>query len=646
MDENEDQYRWETGYERTWEVIQEDESGSISATVNAINQKNRRNELAQIPNVRLGMMRHLYVVLDMSEAMKDQDLRPTRLFCAIELLKEFVSMYFDSNPISQIGILVTKKKRVEKISELAGNPRSHINLLEQLRYQDCEGESSIQNALELGLQTLKHMPKYSSREMLFVLGSLTTCDPGNISQTIKLCKENEIRCSVISLSAEVRIFRKLCTDTKGLYHVIMDSTHFQELLQIHSRPLPALTKFESSLVRMGFPKYRVCSSESQTGNSPTTTTSLTNKQEKASMCMCHLEQRDGSTGFSISGYFCPTCESKYCELPTECSVCHLTLVSAPHLARSYHFLFFVEQFIEIPRNSSTISNGNAHEHNQDETNHTVNGGGSGIGLEITRQLGLHGCKVAVMGRRADVLKSAVDSLSSEGITAIATPGDVRSNDDAVRAVQQTVEKYGQLDILVNSAAGNFLSAAEDLSPKGFRTVMEIDAIGVFTMCHATFSELRKSNNANIINISANLQYPATWYQVHASAAKAAIDSITRSLALEWGEYKIRVNGIVPGLISGTPGFTKLGGDILDTNLLTETSPLGRPGEKHEVAMGVVYLCSTAGSFITGHIMFIDGGNWLMKPKLAARDVIKAFSRNVEKKSRQEGLPDTYVKCKL
>jgi transcription initiation factor TFIIH subunit 2 len=128
------------------------------------------------------------------------------------MLKGFINLYFDSNPISQIGLIITRRKRVEKISELAGNPRSHIALLEQLKYQECEGETSIQNALDMGLQTLKyffcqsiesgfivvdidlsvfrHMPKYSSREMLFILGSLTTCDPGNILQTIKV----RIRC--------------------------------------------------------------------------------------------------------------------------------------------------------------------------------------------------------------------------------------------------------------------------------------------------------------------------------------------------------------------------------------------------------------------------------------------------------------------
>lgn len=128
--------------------------------------------------------------------------------------------------------------------------------------------------------------------------------------------------------------------------MITDSVHFQELLQIHARPLPALDKFESSLVPMGFPKYRTHTTATVANPSNTTSTSSV-KHEKASMCMCHLEQRGGTNGFSIGGYFCPTCESKYCELPTECSVCHLTLVSAPHLARSYHFLFPIEQFLEL-----------------------------------------------------------------------------------------------------------------------------------------------------------------------------------------------------------------------------------------------------------------------------------------------------------
>lgn len=172
----------------------------------------------------------------------------------------------------------------------------------------------------------------------------------------------------------------------------------------------------------------------------------------------------------------------------------------------------------------------------------VTGGASGIGFEIARQLGLHGAKVAIMGRRAEVIDAAVKAMESQGVEVIGVRGDVRSSLDAGRVVEATVARFGRLTMLVNSAAGNFLAAAEDLAPKGFQTVMDIDALGVFTMCHACFPELKKHSDSNIINISAMLHQPATWFQVHASAAKAAIDSITRSLALEWGEYGIRVNG--------------------------------------------------------------------------------------------------------
>ena len=164
---------------------------------------------------------------------------------------------------------------------------------------------------------------------------------------------------------------------------------------------------------------------------------------------------------------------------------------------------------------------------------------------------MHGCAVSVMGRREGKLRKAVEILRSQGIKATYVCGDVRKVEDAINAVNHTVRTFGGMNILVNCAAGNFLSTASNLRPKGFRTVMEIDALGVWTMCHSSFEALKESKRGVIINISATLQYGATWYQAHACAAKAAIDSVTRSLALEWGAYNIRSVGIAPGPIAGT-----------------------------------------------------------------------------------------------
>ncbi|KAK6174856.1 hypothetical protein SNE40_013424 [Patella caerulea] len=330
--EDEKGYRWETEYEKTWEAIHEDESGSLQASIDDIIQKaKRRKMLEKIGNIRLGMMRHLYLIVDMSDVMNDQDLKPTRLYSTVKLLEHFIEEYFDQNPISQLGILITRNKRAEKITELGGNPRRHINALQSLKDRKCQGEPSLQNSLDLALQTLKHMPSHASREVLIIFGSLTTCDPGDIDSIIQTLSENNIRCSIIGLAAEVCVCKKICKQTQGKYNVILDESHYKDLLYQHLSPPPATSNTSSSLIRMGFPHH---------------TLNLVNKEERPSMCMCHLDSKN-CEGFNTTGYFCPQCKSKYCELPVECKACGLTLVSAPHLARSYHHLFPLDGFIEI-----------------------------------------------------------------------------------------------------------------------------------------------------------------------------------------------------------------------------------------------------------------------------------------------------------
>lgn len=266
----------------------------------------------------------------------------------------------------------------------------------------------------------------------------------------------------------------------------------------------------------------------------------------------------------------------------------------------------------------------------------VTGGASGIGYEISKQYGLHGCSIHIMGRRNDVLVQAVNELQKLGITASSTQGDVRNSEHGITAVRDCIKQYSRLDILVNCAAGNFLSPAQDLSPKGFRTVIEIDTIGTFNLCHAAFNELKKHGDGLIINITATLQTPATWYQSHASAAKSAVDSLTRSLALEWGEYGIRVCGIAPGPIRDTTGMAKLGaGRRPDADIAI---PLRRWGTKWDIALCCVYLGSNAGNLITGDTLIVDGGAVLYRPAIADREQIRAFSKAAEKSSKNVGLP--------
>ncbi|OVA12411.1 Short-chain dehydrogenase/reductase SDR [Macleaya cordata] len=284
----------------------------------------------------------------------------------------------------------------------------------------------------------------------------------------------------------------------------------------------------------------------------------------------------------------------------------------------------------------------------------ITGGGSGIGFEISAQLGKHGASVAIMGRRRHVLDSAVSALTALGIPAIGLDGDVRKKEDAIRIVEATFKHFGRLDILVNAAAGNFLVPAEDLSPNGFRTVIDIDSVGTFTMCHEALKYLKKggpgrgtSSGGIILNISATLHYTASWYQIHVSAAKAAVDSITRSLALEWGtDYDIRVNGIAPGPIDDTPGLRKLAPDEMKGSEAKSSMPLYKSGEKWDIAMAALYLASDAGKYINGTTLVVDGGLWLSRPRHISKETVRELSRVVERKSREAPPPARVPTSKL
>lgn len=268
----------------------------------------------------------------------------------------------------------------------------------------------------------------------------------------------------------------------------------------------------------------------------------------------------------------------------------------------------------------------------------ITGGGSGICFEIATQFGLHGAMVAIMGRRKHVLDAAVASLETRGIKAIGVQGDVRSKEDANRVVETTVREMGRLDILVNGAAGNFLVAAEDLSPNGFKTVMDIDALGTFTMSHAALNYLKQGGKGKapteagvIISISATLHYSASWYQIHVAAAKAAVDSLTRSLALEWGtDYGIRCNGIAPGPISDTPGMDKLA-----PAEVVKGENMVKMGEKWDIAMVAIFLAADTGKYINGATLQVDGGSWLLKPRLVSKEQLRQFGRAVEQRSRSK-----------
>lgn len=239
----------------------------------------------------------------------------------------------------------------------------------------------------------------------------------------------------------------------------------------------------------------------------------------------------------------------------------------------------------------------------------VTGGGSGIGAAIAVGLAAHGARVAVCGRTQAKLEATVAAITAAGGEGLALVADVRKF-DALEAVMREIEaRWGRLDVLVNSAAGNFLCPAAGLSPNGFGTVIDIDLKGTFNASKAALPLLSREGGS-IINISATLGYGGTPMQAHAASAKAGIDALTRTLATEWGPANIRVNGVAPGPIDGTEGMTRLMPPGMRERA-ERAIPLRRFGSMQEIADAVLFLASPASAYTTGAVLVVDGGQWLL-----------------------------------
>lgn len=240
----------------------------------------------------------------------------------------------------------------------------------------------------------------------------------------------------------------------------------------------------------------------------------------------------------------------------------------------------------------------------------VTGGGSGICKGITETLMAHGANAVITSRKQERLDESARELAEKtGRECLGVACDVRDPATVEAALDAAIAKFGGVDIVVNGAAGNFLCPASQLSYNAFRTVMEIDTIGTFNVSKAAFDKQLREKGGIIVNISATLHYGATPLQAHPSAAKAAVDSLTRSLALEWGRSGVRVVGIAPGPIDDTEGMARLAPGPMRDQLLASI-PMGRMGKIQEIADLALFLCTPAASLIHGETIVADGGHWL------------------------------------
>ena len=234
----------------------------------------------------------------------------------------------------------------------------------------------------------------------------------------------------------------------------------------------------------------------------------------------------------------------------------------------------------------------------------VTGGASGIGLAMARAFGELGTRVAICGRKADKLARAKEELDRARVTSIAEVCDIRDPDQIQRFVARVKEQLGPATILVNNAGGQFPTAAENLGPKGWEAVIRNNLNGTFFMTQAVATaHMIPRKKGRILNIIANVArgFPG---MVHTGAARAGVENMTKTLAVEWAQHDIQVNAIAPGTIrsSGTEQYPE---ELLE--MARKNTPAKRLGSPEEVADLAVYLVCDAAAFVTGETWYIDGG---------------------------------------
>ena len=243
----------------------------------------------------------------------------------------------------------------------------------------------------------------------------------------------------------------------------------------------------------------------------------------------------------------------------------------------------------------------------------VTGGATGMGFGFAKAFLEHGAEVIIASRKEEnLLKATADMRNQTGKTLLWKTMDVRNTETVEEVVSHIKDTWGHLDVLVNNAAGNFVTPAAAMSENAWRAVVDIVLDGTFRVSKACYPLLRKSGDgSSIVNIIANYAWGAAPFVAHSGAAKAGVLNLTRTLALEWSNDKIRVNAMCPGVVLTDNVKKNLMLDETVVEMFESNIPAGGITDAEKMAQQVLYLCSPAASVITGDMLIADGGEWLV-----------------------------------
>lgn len=241
----------------------------------------------------------------------------------------------------------------------------------------------------------------------------------------------------------------------------------------------------------------------------------------------------------------------------------------------------------------------------------ITGGATGMGLAMTRAFAAHGARVLICSRKEENLKAAAEGVRADfGREVLYRVCDVREQDQVDKVMETAEREFGNLDILVNNAAGNFLVPFDQMSKNAWNAVINIVLNGTFNVSKGAYPLLQKKGGA-VTNMVATYAWMAAPFVSHSGAAKAGVLNLTRSLALEWASHGIRVNALAPGVVVTKNASGNLGYADEDSQArLLNSIPLRRFGTSDEMALAALWLSSPAAGYVTGECLVVDGGQWL------------------------------------